>query len=293
MITIDLKGNLGNQLFEYAFARALQEKTGQKIIINTYFQKKFKPEYTCNLQNYVLNNNVEFCERKLPWYVNTYKGPVRYLKKMSCVFFKIWSNFNVFIWLKEYYKKISIKSYKKDIYLVGYWQSTKYFKDIDDVIRQEFVPKEDRLECNKDLYSIIENTESVCVTIRRGDYVSNPKYKKIFYLCNLNYFKKAIEIMKKKINNPVFIFFSDDIEWVKENLKVENAFYENGNDPVWEKLRLMSTCKHFIISNSSFSWWAQHLSNNANKVVISPNKWFPDNRKCDIFEPGWDLIDME
>ena len=89
------------------------------------------------------------------------------------------------------------------------------------------------------------------------------------------------------------ICFSDDIEWVKNNLDFKcETYYENGNDPVWEKLRLMSCCKHFVISNSSFSWWAQYLSCNKNKIVYAPTKWYVDNRKVDIFQDSWKYINV-
>ena len=83
MIYVDLKGNLGNQMFEYAFARQIQEITKQPICINTCFLKKYKPEYKCNLNGFVLNESVNFEDKKtLPWYVNTYSGPIRYIKKL-------------------------------------------------------------------------------------------------------------------------------------------------------------------------------------------------------------------
>lgn len=82
--------------------------------------------------------------------------------------------------------------------------------------------------------------------------------------------------MQELVEDPVICFFSDDIKWVKTNIKIEGAkvYYESGEDPVWEKLRLMYSCKNFIISNSTFSWWAQYLSKNPNKIVISPNRWY-------------------
>ena len=93
-------------------------------------------------------------------------------------------------------------------------------------------------------------------------------------VCDKDYFLKAMDEAKKRISNPTFIFFSDDIEWVRENIHCDvPCYYESGKDPVWEKLRLMYSCKHFIISNSTFSWWAQYLSRNENKIVIAPDRW--------------------
>ena len=88
------------------------------------------------------------------------------------------------------------------------------------------------------LYEVI--TESICITIRRGDFVSNEEYKKNLYVCDEKYFYKSIDVIEKMVKNPVFFVFSDDIEWVKNNIKFpKNTIFETGDDPVWEKLRLM------------------------------------------------------
>ena len=126
------------------------------------------------------------------------------------------------------------------------------------------------------------------MSIRRGDFL-DPKYKKLHYVCDEKYFEKAITIIKTKVKNPVFIFFSDDIEWVKTNIKTYGiiCYYESGKDEVFEKLRLMSMCKHFIISNSTFSWWAQYLCKNPYKIVISPRKWLNNNEESGLIDESW------
>lgn len=294
MIYIDVKGNLGNQMFEYAFARMIQEKTGQKICLNTCFLSKYKPEYQLSLDDFVLNENVVVDDTNpLPWFVNTYTGIIRILKGLFPeLFFSIMEKFGAYIWLQEPYKSINIDE-RKNYYLVGYWQCTKYFSDIDNIIRSEFKSKYPIKDENKELYSTICSKESVCVTIRRGDYVTNEKYKKEFFQCDEQYFLEGIKRIRKEIPDAAIVFFSDDIEWVKENISVDGeVYYESGNDPVWEKLRLMSACKHFVISNSTFSWWAQHLSSNPNKIVYAPSSWYPDGRKCDIYERNWRYIDV-
>lgn len=291
MIYVEIRGNLGNQLFEYGLARSLQEITGQKITLLTSSLAKYNSHlnYEFHLNDYVLNDNVLIDEiSNFPRIINTYRWPLKPIKKVfPNLVFSFFSMFGVYLWLKSTYKRIKIRK-RKNYYISGYWQSSKYFSNVEGLLKKEFSPKAERLEKNRDLYKAIEENESVCVTIRRGDYISNERFKKIFYMCDEAYFEKAIGEMKKRVQNPAFIFFSDDIEWVKENIKVDGqAFYEAGDDPVWEKLRLMSLCKHFIISNSSFSWWAQHLSTNTNKIVVAPSSWYPDNRKCDIYEDGW------
>ena len=93
------------------------------------------------------------------------------------------------------------------------------------------------------------------------------------------------------IENPKYIVFSDDVEWCKNNMDFpENTIYENHGNTIYEKLKVMSNCKNFIISNSTFSWWAQFMSNNQNKKVIAPKKW-NNFEYCDpIYMDDWILI---
>ena len=294
MIYVDIKGNLGNQMFEYACARKLQERTGQKICLNTYFLSKYKPEYKLSLQDFNLQEDIIIDNiNPLPWFVNTYKGIIRAMKGIfPKSFFEFMKQFGIYIWMKEAYIKIPKKKHK-NYYLVGYWQSTKYFETIDQKICEESVPKYPLKEENKELYNKICNTESICVTIRRGDYVTNEKYKKEYFICDNDFFLEGVKRIKKEIPNATVIVFSDDIKWVRENVPFEGeVYYESGKDPVWEKIRLMSACKHFVISNSTFSWWVQHLSQNPNKIVYAPSRWFPDGRECDIYEENWRYIDV-
>ena len=116
---------------------------------------------------------------------------------------------------------------------------------------------------------------------------------KAHYICTNEYFYKAVNIIQEKVENPVFIVFSDDVEWVKQNMQFDGeVYYETGNDPIWEKLRLMSSCKHFVISNSTFSWWAQYLSTNDNKVVIATSRWNNKIKNKDIYQDNWTQIDV-
>ena len=141
-------------------------------------------------------------------------------------------------------------------YYSGVIEKTLYFDKIIVTLFIEFTPKEPPLAGNKPLYDSIKQTNSVRVYVRRGDYLS-PEHIKDFYVCDETYFQRAIEVAKNTIENPTLFFFSDDIEWVKEHIKSDlPSYYESGNSPAWEIMRLMYSCKHFIISNSTYAWWA-------------------------------------
>lgn len=295
MIYVNITGGLGNQMFQYALARKYQLETGQKIILNIYELKNFKLSRTYQLNGFNISKNVEISEKKLPWFVHRRNYLNKILRKISpklylSVISKI---YNSLIWYLETNVILPKINKKKDIYIGGYWQSSYYFNDIDDVILKEFTAKENLKQENFDLYSKIQNCESICVTIRRGDYISNPEYKKLYYICDEEYFITGVDMIRKQIPSAKVFVFSDDVEWVKKNIEFNcETYYESGNDNVWEKMRLMSSCKHFVISNSTFSWWAQHLSNNPNKIVYAPSRWYPDGRKCDIYEENWKYIDV-
>ena len=178
-------------------------------------------------------------------------------------------------------------------FVSGCFEDPIYFDDIRDILLSEFAPKRPLLEKNKRMMQDIQKTDSVCLSVRRGDFESNTDVKKLQSVCDRKYFEAAIEVIKKNIENPVFFMFSDDIEWVKNNIHTECVtYYEDGTDPVWEKLRLMSACKHFIVSNSTFSWWTQYLSENENKVVVSPSRWFNNDYVSPLIGKDWIKISV-
>jgi hypothetical protein len=176
-----------------------------------------------------------------------------------------------------------------NVFLDGYWQSPKYFQSIDDVIRKEFIVKEPMTPLAQELLDEISNTNSVCVNVRRGDFVINPSHDTV----TSEYYPTAEKIILQKNENVHFYVFSDEVEWCQKNLKfsapttfVTHAF---AGKKFQDYLRLMSGCKNFIIPNSSFAWWAAYLNNNRNKIVVAPKKWMnkPDFSVDDLLPPDW------
>lgn len=179
---------------------------------------------------------------------------------------------------------------KNDAIYDGFWQSEQYFQDVTETIHRRFSFNEILLN-NKTLElrnKLLTETESVSIHIRRGDYLSET-----FRLtCNLEYYKKAISLISKKLSNPHFYFFSDDIAWVKENIPIPNAIFIDWNTSKdsWQDMYLMSHCKHNIVANSSFSWWGAWLNKNESKIVIAPSLWFDDGSIQDVHPRTWVLI---
>lgn len=309
MIQKLMKGNLGNQMFQYAVARALHEKfdkNGKLVLAYTEKYYNEKNHFTNKLNDFCLPEFVEFSdnikltdsqkemidslEEKKRLLREKY-GPefekeyIFYEKEMQPIL-----NKNGICSMMNCYYPFDVKG---DCVVLGYLETAKYFDDVKDLILKDFTPKYEPLKKNETLYSEIKNSNSICVSIRRGDFVENERIKQRHYVCTEQYFENAIKEMNKRVENPRYVFFSDDIEWVKENIKApEGSLYEDGTDPVWEKIRLMYNCKHFILSNSTFSWWAQYLSRNDKKVVIAPSIWERVGYNPDIYQDNWVLIDV-
>lgn len=298
MIYLELQGNLGNQLFQYAFARKISIFTGQSICINLYNFNKGRPDLVFSLDDYVLSTDVIIeRDKKLPFYADSFSLFSRIVKKICPKFQSILlKKMGVFFWQGEEVRLDFLSDIppKKDYYIAGWYQSVKYFDDIRDILMKELIPKQNPSKDNLDLYKVICEKESVCISIRRGDYISNPKFNRMYYVCNAEYFQKAIEEINKRVKNPTFIFFSDDIDWVKNNIPApEGSYYESGKDSTYEKLRLMSGCKHYIVSNSSFSWWAQYLGKKEISVTIAPSRWSANQTKpSEIYQDDWVLIQV-
>lgn len=296
IIAKSILGRLGNQMFQYAYCKAIKEAVGGTLAFSfdkVYRQKEIDKKTEgfedslrfFNVEEYKVFKGDALLQFGNKVQVFLYRS-AHYIKR-KWFKSKSWQLFFCRIGL-YYYNDID-NDYQKDIaylkkksvfpkliFCYDFLEIPERFENIRPILLNDFTPKRPPLECNKALYETIGTNNSVCISIRRGDFLS-PQYTNKFYICDETYIKKAIEKVKQLISNPVLVFFSDDIKWVKETIKTDlPSYYESGEDPIWEKLRLMYSCKHFVISNSTFSWWAQYLSRNENKVVISPDRWYND-----------------
>jgi len=204
---------------------------------------------------------------------------------------KVYSGFNTF---KE--KHVHLHPDFFDItdntYVEGVFQSEKYFKDFENEIRQGFTFKTQPNAENKVLLNEIQSVNAVSLHIRRGDYVSNSETQKTHGVCSLEYYERTIDLISSKVESPHFFLFSDEPEWVQQNLSIHHPFTvitHNSGANSFEDMRLMSNCQHNIIANSSFSWWGAWLNVNKNKTVIAPKEWFADKQHnaSDIIPTSW------
>lgn len=300
MIYIDMNGRCGNQFFQYAFAKKVSHlNNNMPITIDFYHVNRWKKktgfnDYCNQLSNFKVGTFTEILEEGDT--LNKYGSKVQVaLRKQYSKARALSSktNLNIFAYIYQFFLKFYgvyrddeyvsnvIKSCSRDIFIRGYFEDPMYFYDMRESLLEEFTPKYPPKDKNKKLYEVINNKESVCVSFRVWNDIKDDKEElSVRNVCNIGYYKKAINKMKSIHPDSVFIVFSNDIEWVKNNFSFPSeVFFESGDDEVWEKLRMMYSCKHFIMSTSTFCWWAQFLCRYDNKTVISPEYWTNSNKR--------------
>lgn len=179
-------------------------------------------------------------------------------------------------------------------YLIGYWQSERYFNDSCDAIRSDLSPIKPPSKFNAGILEELRGIDSaVSLHVRRGDYVKNAEASRIFGTCSMDYYERAVRTIAEHCETtPVVYAFSDDVDWVSENLKLPvpvRVVRNNMGKDSCEDIRLMSACRHHIIANSSFSWWGAWLNPSANKIVVAPSRWFRSRKYLnpDIWCKDW------
>lgn len=273
MIIVKVEGGLGNQLFQYAIGRNLALKNKTELGLDlTYYKKSSFREYQLN------HFNIQAKEVKSSYikYIDWLNSKNLFKRKLYHIFFSQYS--------LAYYKEKHF-GYDEEVleclnntYLEGFWQSEKYFKEIKNELAKILIFDDEFSLKFIEYINDIKKHESVAIHIRRGDYLTNKNH----FILDLDYYKKAIIHFKNNLINPKFYIFSDDIEWCRLNLKIDfpNQFVF-GNDSRRD-LQLMSLCDHFIIANSTFSWWGAYLGKNESKKIICPSTWFPKSSNKQI-----------
>lgn len=311
MIICKLMDGLGNQLFEYAFARVLQEIYDEPIGLElcNYSDSSVR-QY--GLNNFKLNDRVVILPAWRQLFYKLYSKSVRIVEE------KVWhrnlnqqEGFSYMIHKYGIYATYeSIKYFplsltkKRNKIIRGYFQSSKYYDEVNRLIKKEIDMRRILLdefhvttapsEENQKLLQEIDSCNAVCVHIRGGDY----RGSKRFDICGNSYYNEGMKVIAERVDNPIFYAFTyskDDREWIRKNYNFDFPIrYVELENPDYEELRLMSHCKHFVIANSTFSWWAQYLSHNTNKIVVAPSKWYGDDEMDDrdIYMDDWITIDV-
>lgn len=281
MLISQLTGGLGNQMFQYAAAKAQALRIGADLYLDkTHFLTT--PLGKKNIRQYELshfNTDEKFKKPAFHW-------TKKYFKTET-----VYAGLETF---REQHVHVhpDFFNIKDNTYIEGVFQSEQYFKEFEEEIRASFIFKTQPKEKNYTLLEKIKSVNSVSLHVRRGDYVSNPETQKTHGVCSLEYYKEAIDKIDSEVEKPYFFLFSDEPEWVQQNLEINHPFEiinHNKGENSFEDMRLMSNCQHNIIANSSFSWWGAWLNDNKNKIVIAPKEWYVDKQHdtSDIIPENW------
>lgn len=300
MIVVRFLGGLGNQMFQYAIGRSLSLKHEEELRLDTSFytydhfwttKREFRLNHFSISGNVFQKNRISssllslFCQTswKHPSTVHT-----MYNRVFRCVPYPTCGLLYVHERIAESHPEFLECS---DVYLDGNWQSEKYFQENAQQVREDFQIITSPSPENQKWIDFISTHNSVCLHVRRGDYVTDPFVgKRHMGTCSLDYYSRAIDYLSDKVDDLVFIVFSDDVPWVREHLHIPYPTYymdHNDGSTDYEDMRLMSMCDHFITANSSFSWWGAWLGTSEDKIVVCPEKWYADETKVDIIPNYW------
>ena len=287
IITVNIIGGLGNQMFQYAFGYSVSKESNSKIKLevsgfNSYNQRHYALDLFNVKENSELKPKYDFLINK----INSKHNSL--LSKVSSKLLRELLRFTKFYFQERerFVFDQNVFNIKTNTFFYGYWQNEKYFKKYRKELLEIFKLKDIHSQTKEYQQKIIKS-ESVSLHIRRGDYLNS-----IHGTCDMKYYKQAVtEILKinKKAN---FFIFSDDISWVKNNLDFidhKTLVLLESDIPDHEEMYLMSQCKHNIIANSSFSWWGAWLNQNSDKKVIAPKKWLNSStlNTNDLIPDSW------
>lgn len=283
MILVNIMGGLGNQMNQYAMARKLSILLGVdfKLDLATtkYYQKDLM--HTYQLNNFNIIENLA-SQKEISKFIKKGKGLYKLFNQIKrSMGLKVDKNIiyksNCYIEPLPPAFNQAVLQLPDDSYLMGYFASFKYFDDIRDIILEDFSLKNPLSEKSAEVLTQIKNSNSVSIHFRRGDFLTNKGIKDIVSATNSDeYYQNAINYSLQNIENPHFYVFSDEIDYLKENLKLDYPVTYMDFNPTqrgFEDMYLMSQCKCNILAGiSSFSYWAAYLNNNPNKIVIIPDK---------------------
>ena len=275
-------GGLGNQMFQYAFLLSLKQHFG-----------KVKADLT-GFENYELHQGFELekvfgirLEHASSLELRVYSSERRdwLTRKLRRIYRTKQAEYTE---REEFRFDPSIYQDPCPRIFWGYWQHLSYIQMVENQLREAFQFKAFVDKENTALVQRIRFGNTVSVHVRRGDYVGHPILGGI---CDFEYYQKAIKLMEEKLEDPVFVFFSNDMEWCRTNFPLRDAVYVDWNhgDNSYKDMQLMTCCKHHIIANSSFSWWGAWLNPHKDKIVVSPKTWV-NTADADAFalvHPNW------
>ncbi len=277
---VSIVGGLGNQMFQYAFSLALANESNCNVYYDLSFYGEENQSQYPTVEEIIENHEL-----------SNYNAKRKFCLKNFNINYQIADNEQIENCTSKIDQDViaekGIKNFNNSQheYIFGYFETLELFdfEKYRDIFSKAFTIKVDMDEKNKDMLKRIKESSSIAIHIRRTDHG-------VLGFTNLKYYDKAVDYMVSKIKNPHFFIFSDDINWVKENFKLDypNTTVDiNNDDTNYFDFELMKNCKHQIIANSTFSWWAAWLNPNKEKIVIAPTPWFLKDERNYMMPKDW------
>jgi len=278
MIIVKIMDGLGNQMFNYAFGRSLSLLSGHSLKLDlSSFEEEQEFPFTYKLHYFAIEENIASI-RETEQIRDGY-----HLNKVQLLKFKLRRRLASYhhkphVIERFYHFDPQMQHIRDNTYFAGLWQSEKYFKPVEKQIRADFQLKHEPDELNKKFVGMIQSVNAVSIHHRRKEFALERGKKDHQVLMTQEYYDKALKIIQEKVPDPHLFVFSDEIDWVKENLKFDfPVIYVDHNteeEKHIEDFRLLSLCKHNIISTSTFSWWSAWCNSNPDKIIIAPRNRF-------------------
>ena len=303
MIYAELAGGLGNQMFIYAFARALGLRCNEPVtLLDRQDWKDGAPAHTvCALNDLSISPDVQiladpgFAKAHLPRQ-NTAKALMIKYEQRRGLMARDWQPFETrcapalnalgLHFATDGYTPAR-RGHARDFLAWGYFQSERYFADFAPIIKEELRAK--AAPAGPYAAQITAAAYPVCVHLRRGDY-QKPE-NAILQVCTPDYYARAVAAVRDEHPDAALFVFSDDIDWAREHLDTAGlpAVFLPRGEAVAD-LAFMQLCHGFVLSNSTYSWWAQYLAPAPDKQTWAPDKWYAHTKKTALYQDGWQLI---
>ena len=277
MIIVRIMGGLGNQMFQYAFGRAVAAETGRELVLDlTSMPTGSGP----NLRRWELSNLSipplrKIGAKSLERHPESTRG---FSRRSVSLVFKALRRFRIDEPPGDRVLD-SAHLFRPVAHCVGYWQSHLYFDWMGEVIRSELKPRKELSTAVSSLLRAIVDRETIAVHVRRGDYVTESHVARVHRALPVRYYEGALLSIAEQLHRPIAVVFSDDPDWAVKNLRfgIETIHAERHRGfSAIETLVGISRCAHHVIANSSLSWWGAYLAAHSDQLVIYPNRWFRD-----------------
>jgi hypothetical protein len=286
-VLVELIGGLGNQMFQYAAARAVAIRSNAPLILDVSWLSTETQRHFALRPFRIKAEILESARHRSRWNVAFWRLAQRLNRRFGT------HKRGARIYRERSFRyDCGVQPLQAPVYMYGYFQSEKYFADCRSIISDDFeIAHPPRAEAQA-LLDHITASQAICMHIRRGDYVTDPATNAFHGLCSIDYYRRGLEDIANNLTRPECFVFSDDPAWSRENLKlnVPTTIVDiHGPHEAHEDLRLMAACHSYVIANSSMSWWGAWLGRRPGKRVVAPRQWFQTTSRDarDLIPDGW------